>query len=364
MMPAHDRWLRATHRGLLAMLSVAAAAGSVRAQPRDADLLDVDRKVSYFLERSYIVYAFPQRDLVPHDKTLLFEAQIAPNFFLYQDVARKATDLASTLTATAYSLAITPMVRLRQTNSWSQPVRTPSYMPKVTVQVFFLRQLAKDAARRRRAGVLIAQGVVGHHSNGQDGCLFEGYTAQGTGEGRTCVPDAGTDTQHPAINRVDGSFSTNYVQLGAFYKRVTADQNNEFLKSWGGGMQGEVNPNGAFGIDPQMRDTYGQRRMKVVGELIGERPCVPVVHWCPTGRGRLEASVEHLFGASPLVSSNKISVEAAWARKQSARLFGGYGAMLRYYRGQDYYNLGFLTQVSVVQFGMVIDPGRFGAFPF
>ena len=60
------------------------------------------------------------------------------------------------------------MVKIRMfINETSSPVRTPSYMPKVTGQLFFFK------LRQTRVHLWSILGTVGHHSNGQAGCLFE-----------------------------------------------------------------------------------------------------------------------------------------------------------------------------------------------
>src|SRR4030095_3269960 len=97
-------------------------------------------------------------------------------------------------------------VRLRMFDSRSAPVRTPSYMPKGTFSGLMFRREPTVGTRGSRVGLWAGQITVGHHSNGQDGCLFTTDVLVN----EDCVGPA--DLQQ--INRINGSFSTNYVRIG------------------------------------------------------------------------------------------------------------------------------------------------------
>ena len=80
----------------------------------------------------------------------------------------------------------------------SRPVRTPSWMPRGNVQLIWVRNLAPVAAAYARAqrqelaieaapgnpsevSLWEVHGIVGHHSNGQDGCFDPvAFTIQGS----------------------------------------------------------------------------------------------------------------------------------------------------------------------------------------
>lgn len=338
--------------------AVIAQQDSVAQPPGDQD---TDRKVSYFLDRSYIFYEFPAGKLVPADKTLLFEAQIAPNFFVFQNVNDKTSNIKRNGWTNAFSADITPMVRLRQTNSYSQPVRTPSYMPKLTLQWFLMKEIDSNDTVPRRFAIMIPQLTIGHHSNGQNGCLYLGYSLQMVGESQSCKADAGTDTVHKEVNRQDGSFSTNYLRAGIFAEWLDATRNNEFSRSFGFGVQIETNPTwSGFGIDPAMKENYGRTRTISDVEAIFSLSDDPM----RAKRLRIEGNLEYISGAPSSVSPCIFWLETAMSFPGRSKWLGGYGAFVRYYRGQDYYNLGFLTQINVLQFGMIIDGSRFGSFPF
>ena len=89
---------------------------------------------------------------------------------------------------------------------------------------------------------------LGHYSNGQSGCLFEGQASKiDTGEGET---DCGwtvnsPEPDEPVINARDGSFSTNYVAVGVDYARYSLAQqpgrySGDVTSAWGVGAEYKV----------------------------------------------------------------------------------------------------------------------------
>lgn len=136
-----------------------------------------------------------------------FEADIVPNFVIRQSFFDVIADENATRIQQrqdefrfAWSIVGVPMVRLRMfKDDPSAPVKTPSYMPKGTGQLLWFKLLEE------RVHVLAAQATVGHHSNGQDGCLFQNRDPK-----RDCAPVPPLDSSFVPVNREDGSFSTNY----------------------------------------------------------------------------------------------------------------------------------------------------------
>ena len=123
--------------------------------------------------------------------------------------------------------AITPMYRVRILKARSAPVRVPSFMPKGT----FFRDFLTPRERGYQWGegpdgdpksitIHTLAATVGHHSNGQDGCLFADASGKGyptdAKEGCPTTPDPATIR----INRVNGSFSTNYAEVSYFFRRL------------------------------------------------------------------------------------------------------------------------------------------------
>ena len=88
-------------------------------------------------------------------------------------------------------------------------------------------------------------------------------------------------------------------------------------------------------FDDQMVDIYGRTRFKFAGTLASRE-----FSWCPKrveGSGGLEAIVGHPDSVWP------VAVTAQFTCFPAPR--GGWGVFVRYYGGQDYYNLGLLDNI-------------------
>jgi hypothetical protein len=78
--------------------------------------------------------------------------------------------------------------------------------------------------------------------------------------------------------------------------------------------------------------------------------------WCGRADGRLR--VEYIHDGPADLPALKTSVEAACL----PRAWGGTGLFVRYYRGQDYYNLGFGESITRLQFGFTLQRATFLSF--
>lgn len=104
---------------------------------------------------------------------LIFEANLIPNFIIRQD---KSSRLMGVLT---------PQIILRMYQEYSSPVKTPSYMPYITLYY----SIGKDLSINN----ITIFGKIGHHSNGQQGDFY---------------------LENGEINYDSGNFSTNYFEVG------------------------------------------------------------------------------------------------------------------------------------------------------
>ena len=129
------------HTLLLALLLPSVASAQVPASVfGSADKVSLLPDGSYFFNHT--------------DSELVFEAQVAPDVRIKDNFGRQ---LARVLDpdrprVVAYSLYATPMFRLRMFNEESNPVRTPSYMPKVSLQVAWLKNLTPGGADEPQDG--------------------------------------------------------------------------------------------------------------------------------------------------------------------------------------------------------------------
>lgn len=346
--------------GVVLLLAWVTARGGQAQEPEE---IDVDQPLIHHLERSNIFLN------IPNGKThTAYEAQLAPSFAFRQSLPRANARVFDSPQRAhfATSLTFTMLVRLRQTTESSSPVRTPSYMPKLTFQLFRVKRADAAPVTEIRAGsavsMLTTQLTVGHYSNGQDGCLFENQEKVDD----DCVTVGGGPPTVLQVNRRDGSFSTNYIQVGQYFRRMllnpdlpTEDLSAPAVRSSSIGIAARLHrPLSGIpsGMTKELRDLYGTTQVMAVAERL-ERKQRGIFGLGP-GQMRIEAFAEYLVGGPDEVPPVRLSVEIARTYDRK----GGWGAFARYYYGQDYYNLGFLTTLSVLQFGLIVDQERLPTF--
>jgi hypothetical protein len=335
------------------------------------------------------------------------EADIFPHLVVFQnftdvlDVRRQAERGVEGLKEVSWSISGTPAVRIRMLPITSAPVRTPSYMPRGNVQVLWARGLKGqarealgstlavnrdlgvrlEAARKqapdqtRQTETLFAlanlthislwelHAIVGHHSNGQDGCLSTEQERLDLPDGDDpCVPEGVVPTQE-TINRVDGSFSTNYIRVGANYswnrlepgggpaKGACQCEPDEAEGVEERRVRAEVEYHPAAWVDDQMVDLYGRLRFNLNGAWAVKTP------FCER---RLETSAGLVWnpGVVETVPEVSFSIQVSCF----PTLNGGWGFFTRYYQGQDYYNVGFLDDIRRVHVGLTFNQTGFFRF--
>ncbi|MGQ0765078.1 MAG: hypothetical protein ACT4OZ_05355 [Gemmatimonadota bacterium] len=308
-----------------------------------------DRRYTLFLDRSYIFNSAPYRDLI-------FEAQIAPPLFLFQNTPRTVAMIHDTSRfnwLTSVSLSFSPMLRLRMLNEPSSPVRTPSFMPRLDFQIFQFRRTERGAGMdetevvRMPVWLRSLHFTLGHHSNGQDGCLFTDETKiNGKCREPAVIP------QNREVNFVDGSFSTNYLRTAVEGARIWLDDNQRLRRQLAGSIAWEAHTTkGPGGVSERLRPLLGPQRLRLGAEFTQRTGS-------PDGLLRVDTSAEIFHSRWPGIPRSIVSARAEWTFDR----VGGWGAMLRFYRGQDYYNLGFSRSLGELQFGIVFDAGRWLEF--
>lgn len=307
------------------------------------------------------------------DGDLVFEAQLAPDVRVVDNVAES---LRRVLEPTkprvfAYSVYGTFLLRVRMFDERSNPVRTPSYMPKASIQLAWLKNLSTaDPATEPEKIIngpiemwLVHAIPFGHHSNGQNGCLFTDQVRVDD----ECVSFRTVPNAPRSINLENGSFSTNYVRAGVNYRRLYPagddpdDTRPITRREWGLGAHFEVHPTGYVGgsIDEELRPLYGTKRLKTTADVVAGNWPVPLLTRVTCGRAWAELSVEYINGAASSVPKLGTTIEASCLPAG----WGGSGLFVRYYRGQDYYNASFLNSISRLQFGITFLQAKFLAFP-
>lgn len=315
----------------------------------------------------------------------IFEANIYPHLIVWQNFTdaiavqdekpageprtARARRVDDTLHRIRWSVSGTPAVRIRMFKDVSDPVRTPSYMPRVNVQALWARDVpgVLERANRKREGTAAkhpalglweAHVIVGHHSNGQDGCF---YTMQTRPTGRTpkeelpCEPEvvpANAETAKALVNRRDGSFSTNYVRAGMNYRLnwIDADTLVAFREL---SIGAEVEEHPARWMDEHEVNLYGRTRINSFADYAIRG----TEHICPArAEGRFSAN--YIVGAPSTVSDWTLSGQVSCFPTSS----GGWGVFARYYRGQDYYNIAFLNQIRRWELGATFNQDGFFRF--
>ncbi len=223
---------------------------------------------------------------------------------------------------------------------------------------------------------------MGHHSNGQDECTYQ----PGVLSREDLCPDP-TRPEDVRINYPNGSFSTNYLRLGAVWKRYRLQPfggSSVATRAMGFGLYGETHPPGlkiGGTLPPVLRPLYGTNRLRAFASLearVGSLGPESGGFW--KGSVRLEGGVEYidkvppdraptsttipdaplnaLFTPGDGSSRWRFVVEAAW----TPDWLRGWGLEARYHYGQDYYNLLFVRDIHWFQAGIVFDAAEFLPF--
>ena len=317
-----------------------------------------------FLDRSYAVRMSP-------DRGLLYEALPAFPLFLNNRTDNLYSSLLDPVPrwSTGSTLVFTPMFRIRQVEereTASQPVRMPSFMPKLTAQFLAARRIG-GTVRRAFADLPLSAMIVGadfsfgHYSNGQAGCFRANQRQKADGSG-DCELDPTAGPGADTLNTVDGSFSTWYFR-GQTHLRFAHYRDSLPLVAFT--LNGGVDWHPAFlepigGMDSTLAAVYGRLRPFGGAELmrLSEWPCAPsVLSWLPCGLGRVRASVNvEYIGTHPARVSNVATTsELIW----TFRRYAGLGALVRLHTGQDYYNMALGHELNVLQYGVTFDLERY-----
>jgi hypothetical protein len=309
---------------------------------------------TFFLERSYFLWEpiledqvhapdYYKESYVPENDDLLFEAQVAPHIFLLNTLDDEL-DQGGLATA----LSFTPLMVVRQLRGFSRPLKNPSFMPKVNLQVFWVPRPGQSGT----TWLWGLQAIWGHHSNGGAGCLFVEESAV---DGTCAV----SDSIPPEDRQVDtsGSFSTTYGRFELLAKRMRVV---EGVSQGGFMLGGGLDVNGAGwpflifggGATGDLRRIYGPTRVRAMAELDRLHRFIGM-----DLRATIGARVEHIiYDRKPSPDASQWTWMAEAMLTKDSGNFRGLGLYARYYEGQDYYNLLFIRDIRRLQVGLVLDP--------
>jgi len=262
------------------------------------------------LEQGYIIPTAGLGNVDP----LLFEAKVSPYYALSLGKGHDAV-----------VFAFKTIVRMRYEEGF--PVSTPSYMPRLIYYHY-----GEDPYHNGHDYYYV---MVSHHSNGQKGPF---YNPDGT------------------VNMTDGEFSTNFIEMGA-YSHGFADtkqeepQQDPKRRLIRGGFAAQIHV--PINRSKELEEVhYGFYRVKYWQTfLLGEEGD-------HKRKSRLTFSAFAILG--PLHDADiwdwkRLGLDISL--RQDLNWFDNLDLYLDFYTGQDYYNIRYTENITVLRVGVISDVG-------
>jgi hypothetical protein len=257
---------------------------------------------------SYITFPTDIGNIEP----LWFEGNIIPNFYLRKSKNARLMGV------------LTPQIIIRMYREESYPVRTPSYIPQLTVY-YRLTELDKTPG-------LNLFGRAAHHSNGQDGAFF---------------------LEDGSLNLNSGDFSTNFLEMGLIKTYINTRFNAyQFFKT-----SFEVHPNGF--IQEELIGIYSQYRwhnafsiFKLASGNNQNNIQSPVIS--------IKGEITWMFGDyNQLNTFSAERLNLSLTFYYHPKFLEDIGLFVQYYHGSDYYNMYFDHRLDMLRFGLMTEKLRF-----
>lgn len=251
--------------------------------------------------------------------------------------------LTATKLVTGCTLTFTPHFVIRQLKSASAPVQTPTFNPGLEFNWHRLA-LEPGAADGQRTAVLRTLHFrYAHYSNGQSGCLSATQVPRpdGSCEGEFHAADP--------LNTKDGSFSTNYAEVGVTRAWVTYMRGAE---RWLHGPSLAVRVHVPFPpgqMEPTLAEVYG-RASVLGGYLVRKRGSFRAIRVVSALRSEGECA----FQRAPQYQPCRANVVAMLSFPGAY----GFGVAAKYSAGFDYYNVGFGQSHSSFALALMFDHTR------
>jgi hypothetical protein len=271
--------------------------------------------INFNRDQTYATFAGGIGNQVP----LIFEAQFSPTYLISSNKRK-------------WAFMMNPQVQMRMLDKRSWPIQVPSYHFYLT----YYRSI--DLWRKLFANKLLYTDAlwfasIVHHSNGQDGKFY--------------VNDS-TST----IDLVKGNFPLNYIQLGAVLYTLRATGSKYFSLS-----EIKINvdycPSGW--CDPNLQKTYGLKRLFSTISFGGpwrEEKKDWINRWLQNSSFELKTG--WIFGEyndySLLDASHRMIIDLTY--KYYPQWFDEIAFFVRFYSGQDYYNVYFEKQLTTLTCGI------------
>ncbi|MFD2915765.1 hypothetical protein [Psychroserpens luteus] len=255
---------------------------------------------------SYITFPTDIGNIEP----LMFEANVNPSF-----VIRKRKD--SKLMA-----ILKPQITIRMYNEESYPVRTPSYIPQISL--YYL------ANKYEALNYLVFFGKIAHHSNGQDGDFYN---------------DDNT------INLQTGNFATNFFELG-FLKTGYSNQ-LKAIKTLKSSI--EIHPKSW--MSKELKGKYSGLRWH--NSFTSFKFPLTDSH---SDRANFSLKAEATlmldnYNDLDVFDFDRFNVSVTFY--YHPKFLEDIGLFVQFYHGMDYYNIYFEHQLSIIRFGIMTEILRF-----
>lgn len=243
---------------------------------------------------------------------LWFEANLIPNFNIR---VNKDSRLMGVLT---------PQIIIRMYQEESMPVRTPSYIPQITV---YYKLVSKTEANS-----LSLFGKLAHHSNGQAGNFY---------------------LENGDINLKTGDFSTNYFEVGV----IKTNYNKRFNAVQFFGTSLEIHPKSL--TNTSLHGIYGLYRWNTIFSIF-KLPKSSKQEKRKKASISLKGETNWMFGDLndwDTFSLNRLNLSFTFY--YHPKFLEDIGLFAQVYHGMDYYNIYFNHQISVIRFGIMTEILRF-----
>ncbi|HRW63070.1 MAG TPA: hypothetical protein P5132_06260 [Bacteroidales bacterium] len=244
---------------------------------------------------------------------LWFEANLIPSFYIR---VREDSRLLGVLT---------PQVILRMYQEESFPVRTPSYMPQITVYY--------SLYNKNKCESLNLFGRIAHHSNGQQGDFF--------------LTDG-------SINLKSGDFSTNYIEAG-FVKTSTIEKFNAVKM-----IQSSVQIHPPSISATELDGIYSFYRWNNFIYIFKLNKSDNEFNKSRKANISLKTELNWVFGDlnnSRFLDFNRLTFATTFT--YHPLFFEDIVLFAQYYYGKDYYNMYFSNTLSVFRVGIMTELIRF-----